>query len=179
MSIEDTPIAGLLRINQELHQDDRGWFVENYQQQKLLGKDFPDFVPVQNNISYNKKKGSTRGMHAEPWDKYVSIAYGKSFVAWVDLRMGKGFGAVHSQTIEPGVAYFVPRGVANGYQSLVDDTVYTYLVNAHWSPDAQYQALSIHDASLAIDWPIAASNMIVSDKDMLNPDLKNITPMEF
>ena len=51
-----------------------------------------DFDPVQNNISFNTSVGTTRGIHAEPWDKYVSVASGRIFGAWVDLRAGESFG---------------------------------------------------------------------------------------
>ena len=53
----------------------------------------PDFTPVQDNIAYNSRRGTTRGLHAEPWDKLVSVPYGRGFGAWVDLRAGDGFGA--------------------------------------------------------------------------------------
>ena len=49
--------------------------------------------PVQNNISFNRNVGTTRGIHAEPWDKFISVATGRVFGAWVDLRAGDGFGA--------------------------------------------------------------------------------------
>jgi hypothetical protein len=47
---------------------------------------------VQNNVSFNNRVGVTRGVHAEPWDKLVSLASGRIFGAWVDLRRGDGFG---------------------------------------------------------------------------------------
>lgn len=45
----------------------------------------PDFTPVQNNVSFNESVEITRGIHAEPWDKLVSVASGRIFGAWVDL----------------------------------------------------------------------------------------------
>ena len=62
---------------------------------------------------------STRGLHAEPWDKLISLAHGRIFGAWVDLRPGAGFGTVFTLELGPETAVFVPRGVANGYQALV------------------------------------------------------------
>ena len=78
--------------------------------------------------------GTTRGIHAEPWDKWVSVATGRIFGAWVDLREGPTFGAVFTTELDPSRAIFVPRGVGNSYQTLEPDTAYTYLVNDHWSP---------------------------------------------
>ena len=78
----------------------------------MLALGLPDFGPVQNNISFNNEVGVTRGIHAEPWDKFVSVATGRVFGAWVDLREGSSFGAVYTCEIDPSVAVFVPRGVA-------------------------------------------------------------------
>ena len=49
-----------------MHGDNRGWFKENWQRAKMTALGLPDFGPVQNNISFNTKKGVTRGIHAEP-----------------------------------------------------------------------------------------------------------------
>ena len=78
----------------------------------------PDFGPVQNNVSFNSTRGTTRGVHAEPWDKCVSVSNGAVFGAWVDLRKGPTFGAVFSMTIDPSTAVFVPRGDGNAFQTL-------------------------------------------------------------
>ncbi|WP_448065283.1 dTDP-4-dehydrorhamnose 3,5-epimerase family protein, partial [Escherichia coli] len=88
----------------------------------------PDFGPVQNNVSFNDAVGTTRGIHAEPWDKYISTAFGSVFGAWVDLRAGETFGRVFTAELDPSTAIFVPRGVGNAYQTLEPNTVYTYLV---------------------------------------------------
>ena len=109
---------------------------------------------MQNNISFNDAAGTTRGIHAEPWDKWVSVATGRIFGAWVDLREGPTFGAVFTTELDPSRAIFVPRGVGNSYQTLEPDTAYTYLVNDHWSPDAEYSFLNLADETAAIDWPI-------------------------
>ena len=78
-----TPEApkGLKVVELSVHGDPRGWFKENWQRAKMMGLGLPDFGPVQNNISYNATKGVTRGIHAEPWDKYISIAAGEIFGA--------------------------------------------------------------------------------------------------
>ena len=179
LAVRETGIPGLYVVDLILHGDSRGWFKENYQQAKLEALGLPRFEPIQNNFSYNAEKGVIRGLHAEPWEKYISMAYGRVFGAWVDLRQGDGFGKVFSMEITPEVAVFVPRGVANGYQTLEPNVTYTYLVNAHWSPDAKYASLNLYDPALNIQWPIAKDQAIISDKDTKNPLLKDVTPMEF
>ena len=133
LSIDTTDIPGLLVLHLPLHGDNRGWFKENWQREKMTALGLPDFGPVQNNVSHNAQAGVTRGMHAEPWDKLVSVATGRILGAWVDLRDGNSFGNVVTVEMGPETAVFVPRGVANGYQALEDGTTYTYLVNDHWS----------------------------------------------
>lgn len=179
LAVHKTEIPGLLVIDLVVHGDNRGWFKENYQQAKMEALGLPHFAVVQNNFSFNAEIGVTRGLHAEPWEKFISLANGKVFGAWVDLRAGDSFGRVFTTEITPEKAIFVPRGVANGYQALEPNITYTYLVNAHWSPEATYAAVNMFDSTLDITWPISQDQAIVSDKDRGNPPLADVTPMEF
>lgn len=173
-----TPIPGLLVFDLPVHGDARGWFKENWQREKMTALGLPDFGPVQNNISFNDAVGTTRGIHAEPWDKWVSVATGRIFGAWVDLREGASFGTVFTTEIDPSTAVFVPRGVGNAYQTLEPDTAYTYLVNDHWSRTATYSFLNLADETAAIDWPIPLADAEVSDKDRTHPRMDAVTPVE-
>ncbi len=175
--VRPTTIPGLLLIDLTVHGDSRGWFKENWQREKLIAAGLSDFGPVQNNISFNDAVGTTRGIHAEPWDKYVSVATGRIFGAWVDLREGPSFGSVFTAEITPGQAIFVPRGVGNAYQTLEPDTAYTYLVNDHWSPTAEYAFLNLADETAAIAWPIPLADAELSEKDKAHPRLADVTPV--
>ena len=172
MRITETAIPGLLIIDLDVHGDNRGWFKENWQREKFTGlaPELASFQPVQNNISYNHA-GATRGLHAEPWDKLVSVAHGKIFGAWCDLREGsESFGEVVTHEVGPETAVFVPRGVANGFQAL-EETSYCYLVNEHWSAEARYAAVNLS----IVDWPLEPTE--ISDKDKQHPDLAEVSPM--
>src|SRR5579884_2206296 len=171
-------IPGFYVINLAVHGDNRGWFKENYQKEKMEALGLPKFEVIQNNMSFNAARGVTRGMHAEPWEKFISVANGRVFGAWVDLRRGPTFGHTFTLELNPGRAVFVPRGVANGYQTLDEGVTYTYLVNAHWSSDVRYVAVHPFDPALAIPWPIAQELAIISDKDQRNPLLAQIRPMD-
>ena len=175
-----TTIPGLTLYQLPVHGDSRGWFKENWQREKMTKLGLPDFGPVQNNISFNDAVGTTRGIHAEPWDKYVSVATGRIFGAWVDLREGDTFGAVFTAELDPSVAIFVPRGVGNSYQTLEENTAYTYLVNDHWSADAQaqYTFLNLADETASITWPIPLEEAELSDKDKAHPRLSDVVPMK-
>lgn len=180
LTARETAIPGVVLYDLPVHGDNRGWFKENWQREKMLALGLPDFGPVQNNISFNEKAGTTRGIHAEPWDKYISVATGRIFGAWVDLREGPSFGTVFTAELDPSQAIFIPRGVGNAFQTLEDNTAYTYLVNDHWSADAQgqYTFLNLADETAAIEWPIPLEQAELSDKDKAHPRLADVVPMK-
>jgi dTDP-4-dehydrorhamnose 3,5-epimerase len=176
LAVSPSPIPGLLVVSLPVHGDNRGWFKENWQRSKMIDLGLPDFGPVQQNISFNATAGAVRGMHAEPWDKLVSVATGSVFGAWVDLRP-ESFGRVFTVRLDPSVAVFVPRGVANGYQVLEDGTAYSYLVNDHWSPAARasYVFVNVADPALGIEWPLPFGEMSAADES--HPPLSAVSPV--
>ena len=158
LTVTESPIPGLFVIKLPVHGDNRGWFKENYQKEKMEVLGLPPFTIVQNNISFNDKAGATRGLHAEPWNKFISTANGRVFGAWCDVRQGPTFGQTFSVEI--------------------DNVAYTYLVDAHWSPDAQYTFVNLFDPALDIAWPLGKDQAIISDKDAAHPLLRDVQPME-
>ena len=180
LSVAETGIGGLRVVDLAVHGDSRGWFKENWQRAKMTELGIPDFRIVQNNISYNDSRGVTRGIHAEPWDKFISVARGSVFGAWVDLREGSAtFGKVYTCTLDPSKAIYVPRGVGNSFQALEDGTAYTYLVDAHWSLELKktYTFVNLADPELAIEWPIPLDQATVSEADLNHPMLADVVPM--
>jgi dTDP-4-dehydrorhamnose 3,5-epimerase len=146
----------------------------------LVAAGIPEgFNVVQNSVSYNKDAGVTRGFHAEPWDKYISVVSGKVFCAYVDLRAGDSFGKVVTVELDNNKAVFLPQGVANGFQTL-DETYYIYSVNKHWSQENydKYTFVNLADPDIGINWPIALENSVMSERDRNHPMLKDVKPME-
>ncbi|MDB5161606.1 MAG: dTDP-4-dehydrorhamnose reductase [Candidatus Saccharibacteria bacterium] len=179
LQLHETNIPGLVWLDLPVHGDNRGWFKENWQQEKMTAIGLPDFGPRQNNISFNATKGTTRGIHAEPWDKYVSVATGRIYGAWTDLREGDTFGQTFTLEIDPSKAIFVPRGVGNAFQALEDNTAYSYLVNDHWAPGGEnYAFLNLADTTADIRWPIPLTEAELSDKDRAHPMLADIEPIK-
>jgi dTDP-4-dehydrorhamnose reductase len=179
LQLHETNIPGLVWLDLPVHGDNRGWFKENWQQEKMVAIGLPDFGPRQNNISFNATRGTTRGVHAEPWDKYVSVATGKIFGAWVDLRQGDTFGEKFTLEIDPSKAIFVPRGVGNAFQALEDGTAYSYLVNDHWVAGGEnYAFVNLGCSKLNIQWPIPLDQAEVSEKDRNHPHISEVTPMK-
>ena len=175
----ETNIPGVVVFDLPVHGDTRGWFKENWQREKMVALGLPDMRPVQNNISFNERAGVTRGIHAEPWDKLISVATGSVFGAWVDLRPGDSFGQVFTCTLDPSKAIYIPRGVGNSYQALEDGTAYTYLVNAHWSAELKktYTFVNLADPTLGIEWPIPLDEATLSAADLAHPMLADALPM--
>jgi dTDP-4-dehydrorhamnose 3,5-epimerase len=177
-----TDIPGLLVFNITSIDDDRGYFQEKFQKAKLVAAGLPEgFNVIQNSVSFNKKAGATRGFHAEPWDKYISVVTGKVFAAYVDLRKGDSFGKVVTVEIDPHTAVYLPKGVANSFQTLEPDTYYLYSVNAHWSEEA-YKLnafVNLGDPEIGVDWPINLDQAELSERDRNHPMLADIEPVEF
>jgi dTDP-4-dehydrorhamnose 3,5-epimerase len=179
LSLQTTSIPGLVILDLTVFGDNRGWFKENWQREKMLALGLPDFGPVQNNFSFNGKRGTMRGIHAEPWDKFISVGSGSFFGAWVDIREDSPtYGQTFTTTVDASKAIFVPTGVANSYLTLEDNTVYSYLVNDHWYPDASYSFINATDPSLDIDWPIPQEEWEMSDKDKNHSFLKDVVPVK-
>jgi dTDP-4-dehydrorhamnose reductase/dTDP-4-dehydrorhamnose 3,5-epimerase len=179
LAVARTPIEDLLVVTIPVHEDNRGWFKENWQRAKMRALGLPDFEPVQQNVSFNAERGVARGLHAEPWDKLVSVASGRVFGAWVDLREGPGYGATYACEMGPDVAVFVPRGVANGYQTLAPGTCYSYLVNDHWSAESiqHYSYVNLADPALGVSWPLPLETSEISDADRSHPMLDAVSPV--
>lgn len=177
-TVTPTSIPGLLAVEVPVIGDRRGWFAESYQRAKLEAAGLPRLEVVQHNVSYNEHVGVTRGIHAEPWEKYIAPASGRVFSAIVDLRAGSGFGRVETFELAPGRAIYVPRGCGNSFCTLDPHTVYSYLVTEHWQPGLAYPAVDLFDPDLGIEWPLPAEEMVLSDKDRSNPRLAEVTPVQ-
>jgi dTDP-4-dehydrorhamnose 3,5-epimerase len=176
-----TNIPGLIIFDVTYIGDERGYFQEKYQKAKLVEAGLPEsFDVVQNSLSYNKERGVTRGFHAEPWDKYISVVTGKVFAAYVDLRKGSTFGKLVTVEITLNKAVFLPQGVANAFQTLEPETYYLYSVSAHWSADNydKYCFVNLADPNINVPWPISLDKAIISERDHNHPMLSSIKPME-
>jgi dTDP-4-dehydrorhamnose 3,5-epimerase len=167
MKVHPTSIEGVLRIELEVQRNDDGWFKENFHRAKLaeLGMDV-----AQHNVAYFEEPGIIRGIHAEPWDKYLSPSSGRVFVAIAELRTTDAFGQVETFELGTSDALYVPRGVGNSFCTLTPHTTYNFLVNEHWSPDRV--AVDLFDPELAIEWPDLP--LKYTERDAANPSLAEL-----
>ncbi|MGW7686719.1 dTDP-4-dehydrorhamnose 3,5-epimerase family protein [Kribbella sp. NPDC054772] len=167
MRTAETTIPGVLRIELEVQPNHDGWFKENFHRAKLaeIGLDV-----VQHNVAYFEFAGVVRGIHAEPWDKYLSPSSGRVFAAIVDLRDTATFGTVETFELGTSDALYVPRGVGNSFCTLTPHTTYNFLVNEYWSPERV--SVDLFDPELAIDWPVQP--LWYTKKDAANPSLEQL-----
>ncbi|MCJ8142799.1 dTDP-4-dehydrorhamnose 3,5-epimerase [Ancylobacter sp. A5.8] len=162
--------------------DARGYFCETYKKSDFeeFGLSF-DFL--QDNESLSVPVGVLRGLHFQtpPFaqTKLVRVVRGAIFDVAVDIRKGSpSFGkwAAATLTGDNGHQLLVPRGFAHGFCTLEPDTIVAYKVDAPYSRPNDAGILW-NDADLAIEWPIGSEHMTLSDKDRVQPRLRDyVTP---
>jgi dTDP-4-dehydrorhamnose 3,5-epimerase len=174
MDIKPTEIPAVLLLKPRYFQDPRGYFVETYNQRTAqaagLAADF-----VQDNQAYSLKRGTVRALHFQvpphPQAKLVRVLRGAVYDVAVDLRAGSpthGRWTAVTLTAQGGEQIFVPGGFAHGYCTLQADTEVAYKVDDYYAPECE-QGLIWNDPTLAIDWPVAAADAVLSDKDRKLP----------
>ena len=168
-------IEGLCVIEPSVHGDQRGYFMETYNQKDMeeagLTMKF-----VQDNQS-GSGKAVLRGLHFQkkyPQGKLVRVIRGTVFDVAVDIRKGSPtFGKYVSVelTEENKRQFFIPRGFAHGFAVLSTEAVFQYKCDNFYAPESE-GALAWDDPDLAIDWRLPASKVILSEKDKHHPRLK-------
>ena len=169
MIFTESPIPGVFTIDPQILQDDRGFFARGFCSNEFKEQGLEE-IYVQCNLSYNKSRGTTRGMHFQktPHEevKLVRCISGAIFDVVVDFRKDsptylQWFGAELSA--ENRRMLYVPRGFAHGYQTLTDDAEVFYHVSEFYTPGAE-GGLRWNDTKLGIKWPIQETDQI-SEKD--------------
>lgn len=180
MHISPTPLPGLFIITPRRYLDDRGFFVEAYNKRALAAAGIHATF-VQDNVSASMNVGTLRGLHFQksPYAqaKLVSVLKGSALDVVVDLRrnspcFGQHF-SIHL-TATGGEQLFVPAGFAHGFITKAEDTIFAYKVSNYYSREHE-AGIHFADPILAIQWDIAAENVLLSDRDQalppFNPEL--------
>ncbi len=174
-----TDIPGILVIEAGAFPDDRGFFMESYNQRNFLDSGFNQEF-IQDNLS-KSKKGVLRGLHYQinpsPMGKLVSCIRGKIFDVGVDVRkgsktFGKWFGDILSE--ENKKMLYFPPGFAHGFLALEDDTLVGYKCTGLYSKENE-RAIIWNDPAIGVKWPVdeAGGKVILSDRDKAHPRLKD------
>ncbi len=173
MKITETNISGLLIIEPRIFNDDRGYFYESYNKSKFtdigIAVDF-----VQDNQSFSQK-GTLRGLHgqAAPFaqGKLVRVIKGRVIDVAVDIRKGSPtYGQYFSIELSEKnkLQFWIPEGFLHGFVTLEDDTIFTYKVNNYYDKASEI-GVKWNDPTLAINWQIDESEVLLSPKDEVLP----------
>lgn len=177
LSIRPLGLEGVVEITPARFGDARGFFSETYNESDFRQAGI-DVSFIQDNHSYSAQRGVLRGLHYQlaPWeqDKLVRVVRGAVFDVAVDIRrsspdFGKWVGVELSA--DKGNQIFVPAGFAHGFVTLTDDTEVIYKVSRPYAPDHE-RSIRFDDSDLAIHWPVDASDISASDKDLAAPNLR-------
>ncbi|MHB1261339.1 MAG: dTDP-4-dehydrorhamnose 3,5-epimerase [Thermoplasmatota archaeon] len=173
MKFTPTSLAGVWLLDLERLDDERGFFARSWDPEEFrrLGLD-PTIA--QCNISFNRRRGTLRGLHfqAEPHPdpKLVRCTRGAIHDVALDLRPASptyGLSFAATLSADNRRAMFIPAGVAHGFQTLADDTEVAYQMGAPFVPELA-RGVRWNDAAFGISWPLP--DPILSDRDRGFPD---------
>ncbi|MEA1926144.1 MAG: dTDP-4-dehydrorhamnose 3,5-epimerase [Patescibacteria group bacterium] len=181
MKVIKTKIEGLLTIEPRVFGDERGFFLETYNQEKYKEAGIKyDFL--QDNLS-KSAKGVLRGLHYQinPYaqGKLVYVIQGAILDVAVDIRFGSPtFGQYMSVELneENKKQLWIPLGFAHGFISLKDDTIFSYKCTNSYSPESE-RGIMWNDPDLNTDWQMEKYRIdkpIISEKDQKNSAFKSI-----
>ena len=179
ITVETTPIEGLLVITPQVFGDNRGYFMETYNIADFMEAGI-DCTFVQDNQS-SSKKGVLRGLHFQiehPQDKLVRVIRGEVFDVAVDMRKGsktygRWFGVRLSE--ENRKMFFIPKNFAHGFLVLSDYAEFTYKCTELYHPNDE-GGIIYNDPGIGIDWPVPEGcELIFSEKDKKWPTLKELS----
>ena len=179
-----THIEGVLIIQPEVFEDERGYFFESFSQRAFQEK-VCRTVFVQDNES-KSRYGVLRGLHFQkpPYEqaKLVRVVKGRILDVAVDIRKDSPtFG--HYVSVELSAEnkrqLFIPRGFAHGFVVLSEEVLFQYKCDNYYTPDYE-GAIAWNDPDLGIDWRLPPDELLLSPKDKTHPRLSEIiSPFEY
>ena len=179
MNVMDLDLDGVKLIVPPRFGDDRGFFSEVYNRAALAERGIDD-VFLQDNHSLSDDAGTVRGLHFQidprPIAKLVRVTRGAIVDVVVDLRRGSNTFGRHVMadlTATNWAQIYVPIGFAHGFCTLEPNTEVVYKVTDYWSAEVD-KGVAWDDPDLAIDWPIAMQDAVLSDKDRTQPKLADL-----
>src|SRR5215212_6535365 len=175
MIFTETEIPGAFIVELERREDERGFFARGWCQTEFSQHGLAETVR-QVNISYNRHKHTLRGFHYQvapsQEDKLLRCTRGAVHDVMIDLRRNSPTYKCHL-TVELSAANYkmlqVPKGCANAFLTLQDETEVTYLVSEFYAP-ATERGVRWDDPAFDIAWPFAPA--VISDKDRSWPDYR-------
>jgi len=175
--ITKTKLAGVLIIQNKIHGDLRGCFLENYREDAFNYSVSDNTKFVQDNISLSRGKNVIRGLHYQlghPQDKLVTVLAGLILDVVVDItKDSPTFGQHISVILQAfdGQSIFVPRGYAHGFKTMdKGNNIVCYKTTNIYHPEDAY-TIQWNDEKLGIDW------LFTTDEIAQNPDINTLVKM--
>ena len=175
MLFRETKLPGAFVIDLQKHEDERGFFARSWCRKEFEAHGL-DARTVQCNVSFNKVKGTLRGMHYQvaPYAeaKLVRCTRGAIYDVIIDLRRESVTYKQHVSEVLSSNNYkalFVPEGFAHGFQTLEDNSEVFYQMSEFYSAEHQ-RGLRYNDPAFGINWPTDV--MVISDRDRNYEDFK-------
>lgn len=178
MKVIETKLPGVLIIEPRAFGDNRGFFMETWQQDRYEAIGIKEKF-VQDNLSFSSR-GVLRGLHYQnpnAQGKLVSVVQGEVFDVAVDIRVGSptlGQWVGVNLSGENHRQLWVPPGFAHGFCVLSDTAYFTYKCTDIYTPSAE-GGIMWNDPDIGIEWPI--EDALLSEKDKVYPRLKDV-PVE-
>lgn len=179
--LEVTPLdlPGAVVIAPKRFSDHRGFFSEVFNARRYAEIGIAETF-VQDNHSFSAEKGVIRGLHFQTpphaQGKLVRVVRGAILDVIVDIRKGSPTFGQHADvelSAENWRQLWVPAGFAHGFCTLTTECEVLYKVTDYFAPDND-KGLAFDDPALGIDWPVAADDAILSEKDRQHPVLANL-----
>ncbi len=174
MKYTKTAIADVILIEPKVFGDERGYFVETFRADTFEAETGIKTAFVQDNES-RSGYGVLRGLHYQlpphAQSKLVRVIEGRVLDVAVDIRKGSPTFGQHvcmELSAENKHQLFIPRGFAHGFVVLSETAIFSYKVDNYYSPECD-RGIKFDDPQLGIDWKIAASELVLSDKDKTQP----------
>lgn len=181
MKVIKSDIEGVVIIEPELFNDQRGYFYEAFSEREFCEK-VCDTHFVQDNESHSSY-GVIRGLHLQKpphaQSKLVRVTKGRILDIAVDVRHGSPtFGRYVAVELseENHRQCFIPRGFAHGFAVLSEEAVVQYKCDNYYAPQSEC-AVAWNDTSIGVDWMLPQSDIVLSDKDKSNPPLSALEPL--
>ncbi len=173
MIFSETKLKGAFLIEPERKEDHRGFFARTWCQQEFESHGLNSKL-LQCSISFNKKKGTLRGMHFQvaPFEetKLVRCTKGEIFDVIIDLRPDSETFKKHFSVIlneDNRLMLYIPGGFAHGFQTMADNTEVFYQMSQLYSPEHS-GGVRWNDPAFGIEWP--TDERIIIDRDLNYPD---------
>ncbi len=176
MKIEPTSLPGVLVLLPAVYRDGRGAFFETFNLREITAAGLPANW-VQDNFSISRRH-VLRGIHyqiTQPQGKLVRVTHGKVLDVAVDLRRSSpAFGRHVAVELsgDDGAMMWIPAGFGHAYLVLSETAGFAYKVTDYYAPAAE-RTILWSDPELAVEWPVAAQDVVLSEKDRNGKLLRN------